>query len=277
MPLYSLVGTVLEPKNLFDVEWYFFTINNINFYIASLLSFTAWSIIGCYRFFRKELQYSNYPWVWLGFLLFTIFYIVGFVTSESVKSEHVWQMRLGIAFCLSILAGYVNILFEKIEFSGLKKLIENNKFIKIFFAKDVPVYFPTLAFSFILLVLYSITAQGDGGIMRDLIGESTNLSSSAALFLVFLNFIKDTAIVILINFSYSTAKTAGRALLFYAVLFYGALPTLLGIINAPQFIIIPCMTDNFIAGLLSVIIWIGVLGLLLFRKWNSLKAAQLES
>ena len=113
--------------------------------------------------------------------------------------------------------------------------------------------------------------------MKSVIGDDSSISSSLFLLLVFLNFIKDAAIVILISFSYSSTKTIGRALIFYAVLLYGVLPLLMGIMDAPQFFLIPFLTESFISGLLFAIAWIGVIGLLLFRKWNKLKAAQLAS
>ena len=73
--------------------------------------------------------------------MFSIVYLAGFLTTEpGIDIDDLWQIRLGLSVLFCIVVAYATILFEKIEFTNLKKLFENNNFLSLSFAKDVPTF-----------------------------------------------------------------------------------------------------------------------------------------
>ncbi len=61
------------------ISWYGMQFNYAGFVLCSLLACLSWVMIGTYRIIKKELQYRLIPTAWCGFLLFTLFFIAGFL------------------------------------------------------------------------------------------------------------------------------------------------------------------------------------------------------
>lgn len=66
-------GALLE-----SVHWWGIQYTAAGFYVGSLLSFVAWTLIANYRLMRTELQVRNGPLVWLAFLAYVAIYAGGF-------------------------------------------------------------------------------------------------------------------------------------------------------------------------------------------------------
>ncbi len=90
----------------FDLIWYGSAVPARSFILASIGIFVAWAIVGNHRLMRQELQFTNSPLVWIGFLVFMMVYVAGFtdVISIAIESEDVrqilGQMDLGLTLRL---------------------------------------------------------------------------------------------------------------------------------------------------------------------------------
>lgn len=60
------------------VRWWGLDYTASGFYVGSLLSFVAWTLIANYRLMRTELQVRNGPLVWLAFIAYVAIYAAGF-------------------------------------------------------------------------------------------------------------------------------------------------------------------------------------------------------
>lgn len=58
--------------------WWGHDFNLGDFHFVSLLLFTAWALVGCFRAMRAELRFANGPFVWLAWLAYLAFYQAGF-------------------------------------------------------------------------------------------------------------------------------------------------------------------------------------------------------
>jgi predicted nucleic acid-binding protein len=105
-----------DADHIADVLWWGWTIDGQEFYLVSLAVFLAWTLIGCYRLMRLELQVQTYPAVWLVFILFMATYMAGLATvsffAPDPPSEDAWSLRLGMATATLAFLTYVAVLFE---------------------------------------------------------------------------------------------------------------------------------------------------------------------
>lgn len=74
--------------------WFGYDVATSDFFLASLVIFVLWSVIGCYRLFRAELQMRGGPLVWLGFLVFMIAYAAGFADQSGLDGSDLTVARL---------------------------------------------------------------------------------------------------------------------------------------------------------------------------------------
>ncbi|MGF1454313.1 MAG: hypothetical protein ACFB6R_02925 [Alphaproteobacteria bacterium] len=58
--------------------WYGGEVPARSFVLASIGIFAVWAVVGNHRLMRQELQFTNSPLVWIGFLIFMMAYVAGF-------------------------------------------------------------------------------------------------------------------------------------------------------------------------------------------------------
>ncbi|MBU6443645.1 MAG: hypothetical protein KGR48_07015 [Alphaproteobacteria bacterium] len=86
------------------------------FLLVSLAVFAGWTLLGCYREMRLELQMQNGPLVWLAFLAFIGLYVAGFdafLSRDSLAAG--WDavaLRLGLAASTYATLSYVMVLLD---------------------------------------------------------------------------------------------------------------------------------------------------------------------
>jgi len=66
-----------DAINVEEIRWWGLSIDVSYFYLLSLLAFLIWTLVGCYRLMRLELNMQNTPIVWCGFLVFMLLYVAG--------------------------------------------------------------------------------------------------------------------------------------------------------------------------------------------------------
>ncbi len=99
-----------------QIAWWGQTFDSRAFIVASLVVFTAWILLGCYRVMRVELQMRNGPLVWAGFLIFMGLYVAGFdawLSGDKPLAD--WDavaLRLVLAVTTYVVLTYLMVLLE---------------------------------------------------------------------------------------------------------------------------------------------------------------------
>jgi hypothetical protein len=202
------------------LSWWGITFNLSNFHLASLLLFTAWVLVGCWRAMRAELRFANGPFVWLAWLLYIALYQAGFESwiSAALKlnagAVSPVLLRLALGWVALLASAYSMVFLEPkdpVRLRWLGERLRAGEFGKAFLALDAWMlsYVATLAAGLALALLWA--AQG---------------SAFALPVLAMLGFLtRDVAIFVLMR-RFAGAKADFAALAVLAAL-YLLLPMLL--------------------------------------------------
>lgn len=71
------------------VTWYNIDFEQQTFFILTVTSFLLWSLFGSYRILKQNLMYRVTPFAWLSFVIFVIFYFLGFQVSSKYTNHKV--------------------------------------------------------------------------------------------------------------------------------------------------------------------------------------------
>jgi hypothetical protein len=106
--------THLPPSDF--ISWWGRSFDTRGFLLASLAVFTAWTLVGCYREMRLELQMRNGTLVWLGFLAFIGLYVAGFdaklVNNQVAAGWTASSLRFGAAGVAYAVLTYIMVVLE---------------------------------------------------------------------------------------------------------------------------------------------------------------------
>jgi hypothetical protein len=146
------------------LPWWGITFNLSNFHLVSLLLFTAWVLVGCWRAMRAELRFANGPFVWLAWLLYIAVYQAGFESwiSAALKlnagAVSPAQLRLALG-CMALLASAYSMVFlepkDPVRLRWLGERLRAGDIGKAFLALDAWMlsYAATLAAGLMLALL----------------------------------------------------------------------------------------------------------------------------
>ncbi|HEU0095033.1 MAG TPA: hypothetical protein VFQ52_01165 [Rhizomicrobium sp.] len=130
------------------LQWWGHVFNLRAFHLVSLLTFTAWALIGCWRAMRTELRFANGPWVWLAWLLYLCIYQAGFVSWIAARIPgammadsglHAAAMRMLLAVLALLGSAYGMVFLEPKDPVRLRWLGEQfraGRFGKVFLSLD---------------------------------------------------------------------------------------------------------------------------------------------
>lgn len=140
-----------------SVWWWGGTFDPGTFYVASLIAFVFWTLLGNYRVMRRELQVQNGPFVWLSFLLFLAVYAGGFDFWRDYVREtsFVIGMRAVQAGIAITVVTYMMALVEPKEVVAYRWLIERFKRRQFggLFSR-----FPAWGYAYLAVVALGVTA-----------------------------------------------------------------------------------------------------------------------
>ena len=97
------------------IDWYGMLFATDYFHRISLLLILFWCNVGNYRLMTQELGMRTQPWVWLGFILFLIIYLGGFIPNSSYPFS---LATFGVCSALT----YVGILVERNDAMRIRRL-----------------------------------------------------------------------------------------------------------------------------------------------------------
>lgn len=89
------------------VRWFAFEIPAPLFCLGSLGLFVGWTLIGCWRLMRTELQHRNSPVVFLAFLLYMMLYVSGLAATLGQLNEGPLKNFVSMGSIYAALAAYV--------------------------------------------------------------------------------------------------------------------------------------------------------------------------
>jgi hypothetical protein len=217
--LMPMVGSMLLGKSNVDALWYGQNIDRHDFINASLLAFTAWTWLACYRVMQAALQIKIKPWAMLGFVLFSAFYLLGFYKDVNIVSF------ASVAFVLAVLTAYLGAATEKRDLVSVRRCI--NPWLARNPAKalkETPYFVVMTVFSCVALFFTLLGVKATDGFFEKnmLNGEPITLLGLVIILLM----LRDIGLL----YYFSLSKKPQRALMttfFYLIVLYVLLPLLL--------------------------------------------------
>jgi len=250
--------------------------HNISFEINDFMLFTSipfflWSIAGLYRSFRYELGYPSGFSVWLGFLIYIIFYISGFSSqiSEIIDSKEVFYVGLNLAYFSMLLITYFSLFLEPKHITDYKKLLKSIK-LKDYkeFSNILPLWVISLILSIILTLIITIYT------LTYVINRTENFFFDISVLLslnLLLFLIRDICIVHFISFTGKFKKPDFTSIVFL-FLAYTLLPGILSVFDlndiVPMFF--PFAESTFFNGTIPVLLQAIFLFFIMSRKYKSI-------
>lgn len=262
--VFSLFGLLSDVKQG-QVSWFVWQFNTLSFAILSLLSFWLWTLTAAYRLMRRELNYSAYPWVWLGFLLYCATYISGFIYHERV------DVMVVIYCCWHGLA-LLSLFMETKDPVVLRGLLASLRQGRLSNALQLmPTWLTALLLTSLVIVALMLLPQRIPDLSWLLMGMHPDYSIASLVLLFWLFLIRDCALVLSLSLS-GEARRAEATALIYLLLLYLVIPALLKKIGwsglIPFFlprVDLP-MTQAMSGALIGMLISLG----LLWHQWRRL-------
>lgn len=144
------------------LTWWGRTFDGNTFHLASLVLFTGWALVGCWRAMRAELRFSNGPFYWLAWLAFIFVYQAGFESMLphrlDVAQLHGTVLRVALGG-LAILGSAYGMAFlepkDPVRMRWLEEQVAAGRLWRAFLALDAWMlsYAATLAVGVVLAVL----------------------------------------------------------------------------------------------------------------------------
>jgi hypothetical protein len=244
-----------ERNNSLTVQWWGHDFALRDFHLLSLVAFTVWALVGCWRAMRAELRFANGPFVWLAWLLYLGLYQAGFESllvhlplADNLLTSHGAVTRLSLAGGAMLISTYGMAFLEPkdpVRLRWLGEQIRAGHIAKAFLALDAWMlsYIVTLGLGLALAGLLI----DDGTVIG-----ATHLSSLALPIVTILGFLtRDVAIFVLMR-GFAPGKGDFAALAILAAL-YLLLPLILAgtALKVLAVLLVPGVTDLAALGALS--------------------------
>jgi hypothetical protein len=258
-PLYSAFS---DDRQGGPIAWFNLVYSEQAFIYFTIAAMVVWSVIGCYRLMRTELQLRNAPWVWIAFVLYCMVYVAGFgsayegVSLGDAKSlTSAPLLAYGVAMVLALLMLFIEPK-DPVEFSRLLASFRARRW--AVFLQTIPRWLCVLPIAAALIVAL---------LMTDSVG-ATFCASAMAFFL------RDAGIVVLLNLVPNRGRADAAAIVYLLVL-YGLLPALVSAASNIELggWFYPSLTKGVVAGVLPALIQAAVVWVLVRNRWHGLWAA----
>ena len=208
-----------DPDN--SVLWYKSHFAALDFSIASLLLWGGWTLVGAYRVMRRELQFTNGPGVWWGFLAVLIIYVSSFAPPwhELAPLAQLGEppLRILLAFFVVLTVAYFMLLTESKDAVVLRLIagaLQRRHWQKLL--ENLPCW--ALSLPVIALLAGYLLAQ---------LPDSTKLLMAPWFALsLCLFFVRDASLFVFLNIV-GNKKHADTAALIYLGILYVLIPILL--------------------------------------------------
>lgn len=219
-----------------DVTWYGLPAQTASFALFSLAAFLAWALVGVYRLMRIELQYRNYPFVWLLLVLYLVVYAEGFLydalSGEAVPASAWLVLPAMITAALTYLVLFLQPK-DIVRYRWLAASVADGDVRRVLAL--TPLWLPTFAVTVVLAVAFVIVDMGSA---YRLPGRIENLPELVELreggwrlvLAALLFMVRDIALVLYLNFN-RRRRRADVAALVYLVVLYVPVPALAALLE----------------------------------------------
>ena len=237
-----------------SIDWYGLEISGQLFQQISLLLALFWVGMGCYRLMMQALGIRTQPWVWLGFSLFLVVYVGGFIPNQTDT------LALAAFEVFSVLT-YIGVIVERNEAMRIKRLlayISQRNWRRS--AEELPIWWLSLALSIPAALLLSVS---EGLLLR--LSAHFHFYPLAIVLLL----IRDCAIYLYFSYGSKPQRALGMSVL-TGVLLYGILPGLFTASGQTWItaLVFPLWADSAIGALLFGLLQTGLILSLLYRRWQ---------
>ena len=250
-----------------SIAWFAMVISMQAFSCVTIGSFVLWAVIGCYRLMRTELQMRSAPWVWMGFVVYSMAYAAGVAWSGDGFSARFNNLGIYDSSALALVVAYLvamalawTMLFiepkDPVEFRRLSGSLREQRWQELL--QTIPRWLCALPLAAVMLLLLFYT-QGAG-------------AAFCASIMAF--FVRDAGIVILLNLSPSRARADAAAML-YLIVLYGLLPAIISASTnlSVEGWLFPSAIGDFAVGVLPALVQAAVVWWLVRARWRTLWAS----
>jgi hypothetical protein len=222
--LFAKPWTRSVPGDPEMMKWFDYEISVDAFTLASIGYFLFWLIVALYRYTRTELQFRNYPFVWLGFLVTLCIYMMGVVDMDDIPA-----MKYLPCFFVTFIITYYTVFHNSDNISGYRRfwqalrVRDHVKFLDAF-PRWIMAALVCAVMTGCLFWAMSKGLVGEKITPRDL-AEFTKMRSYAYIFILsmWLFMIRD-AIVMHMFLLGDRFKHGGFNIVVYYILVYGLIP-----------------------------------------------------
>jgi hypothetical protein len=226
----QLVMLLARAPRMSDVLWYGQRFEAIDFALLCTVLAVFWSVLGLYRAMREELAFRDAPLAWIAFMLFLYGFSGGwFYGAEQLPPPYAAEvppLLRHLALCAVFSGGTVYILLfaERKDWLRLRRLAAHWRAgqRRRAFAL-MPKWLATLALGSVAVAAFGVTALLTQPPMEGVAETCTALAILALL-------VRDTAIVLGLNFTPDQRRADAAAALYLAVLWL-LLPALLKVLK----------------------------------------------
>ena len=279
MPLLGDLGDPVLDAAASNINWYGLTLDRV-FALVSLLVFLGWSLLGCYRLMRVELQYRTRAWAWVGFLSFAIVYGAGFAPKpDAYFLADPWNPML-LPASLLILLVYLGLFTEPRSWDRQRALFDGfsrSRSTRLW--HRLPLWLLSyLALAIALLILHALAPTVDASspgldMFYDAdprFGFDPGLQEAGFLVALLLFILRDALLVQLLSVG-EVGRRADLAALVYLVCLYGLSGALILELELPEAVPIfyPSMKASPLMAVGPVALQILLLVLLIGRRWRA--------
>lgn len=271
--LFNITPFMQDVSGAFHkIQWYDFSINPTNFIIYTLLAFLFWTLLGVHHLMRSELQFKNYPWLWLGFIGFICSYILGFLPLEELEaaSNYIFQIQLFISFFIVLTMHYIMLLIETKNISQYQRLLLAIKESQL---ENFFIYFPRWGWSIVIIIIIYLLLF----ILPKPMLEHASIEELSPLkninmiynflFIIILFAIRDILLFLWLSLN-PLAKRVETIGIIYLFLLYFLLPNIVSEIDFLKYAFSPHLEATWLQSGIPVSIQIILLGYLVIKRWK---------
>ncbi|CAD6878972.1 hypothetical protein [Methylomonas albis] len=254
-PLSDLTDTAnYLPDNSQSSSWYSLTVNAQTLHQISLCCALFWCVMGNYRLLAQDLGLRNLPWAWLGFTLFLIVYLGGFIPSSS------YSFSLA-AFAVCSVLTYIGVVVERHEPMRIKRLLDYWRQANW---RRVGEELPLSALSFALSMPFALFLS-----FHEQPFAWLNISLHSYPLAIALLVLRDCAVYLFFCYGKNPQRAFSLSLL-SAALLYGILPGLFGAIGMSSIsaLFFPLWADSAIGALSIATLQCALILSILYQRWK---------
>lgn len=211
------------PAILTSVPWYGSEFEPGTFLALSVALFLAWGLLASFRLMQAELQVRIWPWAWLAFTLFVMFYLNGLVLGYWMNCDHCGEPG---AVLMIVPYGVAFLFFYAALFLEPKDIVRSRNLVAAFAAADwrrllvmTPTWLPALLLVLITGCLTALAQHVLPAPQLDVLFAFEPPLELPGILAHFGFVLRDLCLVLLLNFGARRRRADLAAFIYLAMLY----------------------------------------------------------